>query len=261
MSGTSRRYWDAVAGTYQGTTHIRLDDFHYGPLVPGDRKLGLLPQPLAGRRCLELGCGGAQNSIYLAAQGARCTACDLSGGQLAAARRLIRESRTTVDLVQADLDHLPFRSEPSFDLVHSSYALPFVQAPEQVVREAARRLLPGGVLLLSTAHPLAMGEWVELDAGETGIFTRNYFQPEPDQRREGDAEETCRAVPISDLFDWCRAAGLVVEHLLEPRPPPRHRLDDRALREQAPYWSEDWLAQRDELSRIPFLVVIRAVKP
>lgn len=257
MSGTSRRYWDAIAGIYQGTTHIRLDDFHYGPLVPGDRELGLLPPRLVGCRCLELGCGGAQNSIYLAAQGARCVACDISGGQLAAAGQLIRESRAAVDLVQADLDHLPFRPEPSFDLVHSCYALPFVQEPERVVQEAARRLVSGGVLLLSTSHPLAMGEWVELDAGETGIFTRNYFQPDQDQRQEDDAEEICRAVPVSELFEWCRAAGLVTERLLEPRP----RLDNHGLRGQAPYWSEDWLERRDELSRVPFLVVIRAVKP
>jgi hypothetical protein len=106
-----------------------------------------------------------------------------------------------------------------------------------------------------------MGEWVELDEEETGIFTRDYFQPEQDWRREKDAEETCRAVPIGELFDWCRSAGLVVERLIEPRPHPRNQLSDRALREQAPYWSEDWLERRDELSRIPFLVIIRAVKP
>jgi len=261
MSRSSRRYWDAIAGAYQGTTRIRVDDFHYGPLVPGDRELGLLPPALAGCRCLELGCGGAQNSMYLARQGAACVACDLSGEQLAAARKLSREHCATVDLVQTDLDQLPFRPGPRFDLIHSCYALPFVQEPERVVREAALRLVPGGVFLLSTSHPLAMGEWVELDEGETGVFTRNYFHPDQDWRQEGDAEEICRAVPVSELFDWCRAAGLVVERLLEPRPPPRNLVSDRRLREQAPYSSEEWLERRDELSRIPFLVVIRAIKP
>ncbi len=261
MSQASRSYWDAIAGEYQRDIRIRVDDFHYGPLVPGDRELGLLPPDIAGLRCLELGCGGAQNSVYLATQGARCVACDLSGGQLATARRLNREYRTDVQLVQADLDALPFRSDASFDLVHSAYALPFLKEPERLIQAVADRLVSGGVFLLSTAHPLAMGEWLEVDEGETGIFTQNYFQPAKDWRQEGDAEEVCHAVPVSVLFGWLRSAGLVVDRLLEPSPQPRTVLSDRALREQAPYWSEDWLERRDELSRIPFLLVFRAVKP
>lgn len=261
MSGSSRGYWDAIAGEYQRDTRIRVDDFHYGPLVPGDRELGLLPAKVAGLRCLELGCGGAQNSLYLATQGAECVACDLSGGQLATARRLNREYRTEVQLVQADLDHLPFRADSRFDLVHSAYALPFVREPDKLIRAAAERLVSGGVLLLSTAHPLAMGEWLEVDDGETGIFTQNYFQPAKDWRQEGDTEEVCHAVPVSTLFGWVRSAGLVVDQLLEPAPQPRTVLSDRALREQVPYWSEDWQERRDELSRIPFLLVLRAIKP
>lgn len=260
MSRSSRGYWDAIAGEYQRETRIRVDDFHYGPLVPGDRELGLLPPAVAGLRCLELGCGGAQNSIYLASQGAHCVACDLSREQLATAQRLSLEYQTHVALVQADLDHLPFAAGPCFDLIHSGYALPFVQEPARLIRAAAERLVSGGVLLLSTSHPLAMGEWLEVDEGETGVFTQNYFQPAKDWRQEGETEEVCQAVPVSTLLEWFRAAGLVVERFLEPAPQPRSVLSDRALRDQAPYWSEDWLERRDELSRIPFLIVIRAVK-
>lgn len=255
-SSSSRRYWDAIAEEYRDTIRIRTDDLHYGPLVPGDRELGLLPRDVAGWRCLELGCGGAQNSIHLARRGGHCIACDLSGGQLAAARLLIAEHGVPVAVVQTDLDRLPFRSEARFDLIHSAYALPFVQNPERLVREAALRLAPGGILLLSTSHPLAMGEWVEIEEGETGVFTRDYFHPEQDRRRKDGAEEVCRAVPVGDLFAWCRAAGLHVENLIEPRPLP----DDRTIRREAPYWSEKWLDRREELARIPFLLVLRAVR-
>jgi SAM-dependent methyltransferase len=261
MSRSSRGYWDAIAGEYQRVTRIRVDDFHYGPLVPGDSELGLLPADVSGLRCLELGSGGAQNSVFLALRGARCTACDLSGGQLAAARKLAAEHHVDVGLVQANLDSLPFRPLPSFDLVHSCYALPFLDDPERMIRAVAELLVPGGMFVLSTSHPLGMGEWLEVDDGETGVFTQDYFDPPKDWRQQGEAEEVCQAVPLSTLFEWCRGAGLQVDRLLEPRPPARSVVSDRALRDAVPYWSKDWAARRDELSRIPFLTVLRATKP
>ncbi|NUR58122.1 MAG: methyltransferase domain-containing protein [Catenulispora sp.] len=48
----------------------------------------LLGADLAGRRVLEIGAGAAQCSRWLAAQGARAVACDLSFGQLSHARRI-----------------------------------------------------------------------------------------------------------------------------------------------------------------------------
>jgi len=51
----NRSYWDLLAPHYQEQTEISVDDFHYGPLLPGDRELGLLPASLDGLRCLELG--------------------------------------------------------------------------------------------------------------------------------------------------------------------------------------------------------------
>jgi SAM-dependent methyltransferase len=261
MTRSSRDYWDAIAGEYQRVIRIRVDDFHYGPLVPGDSELGLLPKDVSALRCLELGSGGAQNSVYLASRGARCVACDISGGQLAAAGKLAHEHRVSLDLVQANLDQLPFRSTPIFDVIHSCYALPFVDDPCKVIQAAADMLVPGGSFILSTSHPLSMGEWLEVDEGETGVFVQNYFRPATDWRQEGEAEEVCQAVPLSTLFQWCVDAGLVVERLLEPIPPSRSAVSDSVLRERVPYWSPDWAERRDALSRVPFLTVIRAVKP
>ena len=67
---SSARYWDDLADLYQKETRISTDDFHYGPLLPGDSILGLLP-PVPQRSCLEIGCGAGQNSIFLAKQGAQ----------------------------------------------------------------------------------------------------------------------------------------------------------------------------------------------
>ena len=32
-------YWNATADSYAERVTIRTDDFHYGPLIPGDRDL------------------------------------------------------------------------------------------------------------------------------------------------------------------------------------------------------------------------------
>ena len=38
-----RQYWDAISGTYRAITRIDAGDFHYGPLLAGERRLRLLP--------------------------------------------------------------------------------------------------------------------------------------------------------------------------------------------------------------------------
>ena len=83
-----RGYWDSLADEYARITRIRTDDFHYGPQIPGERELRLLSPLGPESSALELGCGGGQNSVWLAKKGVRCEALDVSEGQLAHARAL-----------------------------------------------------------------------------------------------------------------------------------------------------------------------------
>ena len=85
----TRKYWNSIAENYRVAINILSSEFHYGPLVPPDSQLNLLPENLKGLRCLELGCGAAQNSVYLAKQGAECVAADISEGQIGNAVLLI----------------------------------------------------------------------------------------------------------------------------------------------------------------------------
>ena len=256
----SRHYWDAIASTYQRETVISCQDVHYGPLIPGDRDLGLLPAEVAGMRCLEVGCGAGQNSISLSRRGAQCTAVDISAVQLRAGLRLARKHHVHVGFVQADMQALPFCSRPIFDLVLSAYALPFAPDPARCIRAMAAVLRPGGALVLSTAHPVAAGEWLEVD-GQPGIFLPSYFRPPPDRRRSAHGQAVCRALPLSSVFAWLTAAGLHVDALREPRALSVHRYTPGQLRARVPYWSPAWLALADELRRVPVVAVFRATKP
>jgi SAM-dependent methyltransferase len=261
---SSARYWNDLAEFYQKQTRISTDDFHYGPLLPGDSVLGLLPKafcrpdvPVRRFQCLELGCGAGQNSIFLAKQGAQCTAIDISEKQLEHGRRLTAAANVEVDFLCISIDDMGDLG--SFDLIHSSYALPFAADPAKVIADAAALLKPDGTLLLTTGHPLYAGEWLDIGDGEDGVFLPNYFQLEPDVRMSLD-DKTMNAAhywPISQVAEWMHAAGLVIERILEPAPMPIPEMSEKEILATVPYESADWRTLYPQLARIPVVVIFK----
>ncbi len=226
-------YWDSISERYRKDTRISCSDFHYGPLLAGDSELGLLPENVGSLKCLELGCGAAQNSIYLSKLGAKCTALDVSRKQLALGSALAAKAGVDIEFVQRGMEDLSCFSSSSFNLVHSSYALDFSSDPESVFRETGRILVPGGTFLFSTGHPLCSGEWIDLD-GDKGVFLKSYFNPEPDCRKDfGNISAVSRSYPIGWIISKLAENGLALDMLAEPR-----ALD--VPFENAPYWSPAW---------------------
>ena len=249
-----RSYWNATSRRYQRVMDISTDDFHYGPMLPGDSSLRILPETKPGMRALELGCGGGQNSVFLAKRGVVCDAFDISREQLAAARALAAREGVKVRFSIGRLDSWPRRFSGPYDLVHSSHAMEFANDPAAVVATAAKVLAPGGMLVISTVHPLYNGEWVDgvgedgSDGGK-GLFLKNYFLPPDDVRtRRGKPIVVSRAYPVSSWFKWMRAAGLEVTDIEEPPEAP----------DAAPYWNADWADNDGELSAIPATLIMAA---
>jgi SAM-dependent methyltransferase len=252
------RYWDGLAAEYQSATHISVDDFHFAPLVPGERELGLLPADLQGKRCLELGCGAGQNSIFLARQGAEAVAVDVSAAQVRHGQKLAKAQGVSVRFLQTDMEDLP-ADLGDFDLIHSAYGLPFAADPAGVVADCARRLRPGGTLLLSIGHPVYAGEWLELDEDERGLFLTNYFHPTPDVREgEGESESCAQAYPVSVAVDWILRAGLRLTALLEPQAVAMETLSEAERLARMPYYSAEWAEQAAELRKVPIVLILRA---
>lgn len=253
---SARKYWENAASDYGKLIRITTSDFHYGPLVPGDSELGLLPGTLEGQRCLELGGGAAQNSIYLAKHGALCTALDIAEGQIQRASELARSENVNVGLFAMEMEDISKDRFGSFDLIHSSYAISFTPSPEKVVKLCAEMLNPGGILLFSTGHPLFSGEWLELE-NEFGIFLQDYFEPVPDSRFAKDGSEIVRSAyyPLSETARWISEAGLLIERLLEPRPLPVGQ-----GKTDFPYSSKGWLSLYPKLAKIPVVAIFKCVK-
>lgn len=259
----NREYWDDLSDQYQKETHISTEDFHYGPLLPGDSQLRLLPRELKGMRALEIGCGAGQNSIYMARKGAECVALDVSRQQVEHGKKLARKTGMKVDFHVACMDELDPAQLGQFDMVHSTYALPFAEDPEQVIKKCAEMLKPGGLFLLTTGHPLHSGEWLDVDECEDGLFISDYFNLSPDARVSLDDPnmivQACYHT-ISQLASWLHDAGFMIDQLLEPVAMPIPEMSRKQIKERVPYWSDAWLENHDQLSRVPVVVIFRCVK-
>lgn len=227
-SRASRGWWDRNADEYQEEHGGFLGDdrFIWGPEGLDEAEAGLLgpADGLKGLDVLEVGAGAAQCSRWLAAQGARPVALDISHRQLRHALRIDTEARATglgpIALVQADATALPFR-DGSFDLACSAYgAIPFVADPVRVMREVHRVLRPGARWVFSVTHPI---RWAFPDEpGPEGLsVAASYFDRTP----YVEQDETGRAVYVEHhrtLGDRVRdvvAGGFRLLDLVEPEWP------------------------------------------
>jgi SAM-dependent methyltransferase len=151
----NRAWWDRDADAYHDEHGAFLGsaDFVWCPENLREADAHLLGD-VAGRTVLEVGCGAAMCSRWLVGQGARPVGFDLSAGMLRHARAQSDSSGTTVPLVQADAQHLPFR-DASFEVAFTAFgAVAFVADSAAVMREAARVLKPGGRWVFATTHPI-----------------------------------------------------------------------------------------------------------
>jgi SAM-dependent methyltransferase len=99
-----------------------------------------------GLDVVELGCGTAYVSAWLARRGARPVGVDVTPAQLDTARRCQAQSGLEFPLVEASAENVPL-PDASFDLALSEYGASIWCDPYRWVPEAARLLRPGGRLV------------------------------------------------------------------------------------------------------------------
>src|ERR1043166_33744 len=144
----NRVHWDARATEYvePGERAWARGQPTWGIWRVPDSELRVLPEDLAGKDAIELGCGTAYVSAWLARRGARVVGIDNSAGQLATARRLQGEYGLALTLIHGNAEQVPFR-DARFDLAISEYGACLWADPYRWVPEAARILRPGGALI------------------------------------------------------------------------------------------------------------------
>ena len=107
---------------------------------------------LAGRRVLDVGCGGGLLAEGMARRGARVTGIDLAPCALEVARLHALESGIVVDYRQIAAEALAEAEPGCFDLVTCLEMLEHVPDPPAIVAALARLVRPGGDVVCSTIN-------------------------------------------------------------------------------------------------------------
>ncbi|MEM9427750.1 MAG: class I SAM-dependent methyltransferase [Pseudomonadota bacterium] len=154
---TNRAYWNGMAGDWvaAGERLWALETPEWGIWGTPDAEAPLLPKGMKGLQAAELGCGTGYVSGWMARRGADVTGIDVSGNQLATARRLAAQHGAEIAFVEgnAEATGLP---AASFDFAVSEYGAAIWCDPAVWLREAHRLLKPGGRLAFLGNHPLAI---------------------------------------------------------------------------------------------------------
>ncbi len=94
---------------------------------------------------LDVGCGTGETSIYISkTYGSRVSAIDLHPSMIAHAKKRIQAQRVPVELIQGDIQDLPFEGG-QFDALFAESVTVFTEL-KRTLPEYARVLKPGGVL-------------------------------------------------------------------------------------------------------------------
>ncbi|MDW5417938.1 bifunctional 2-polyprenyl-6-hydroxyphenol methylase/3-demethylubiquinol 3-O-methyltransferase UbiG [Iodobacter sp. CM08] len=107
---------------------------------------------LAGKKILDVGCGGGILAEGLARQGAQVTGIDLAEKSLKVAKLHLFESKLEVDYRCIPVEQLATEEPESYDIVTCMEMLEHVPSPASVVAACARLVKPGGWVFFSTLN-------------------------------------------------------------------------------------------------------------
>lgn len=222
-------YTDADASRSWGETEITWGVWN----VPEDA-LGTLGD-VAGLDVIELGCGTAYVSAWLARRGARPVGIDVTPAQLATARRCQEAFGLTFPLVEASAEDVPLPAE-SFDLALSEYGASIWCDPHRWIPEAHRLLRPGGRLWFLRNSTLST-----LCAPDEGKPSETLQRA---QRGLGRIEWPGEIgvewqLPHGELFRLLRRTGFAVLDLVELYPPDE-AVDHVYYTTHSVDWSRRW---------------------
>lgn len=170
--------------------------------------------PLAGKRVLDIGCGGGILADAMARKGAEVLGIDLAGKALKVAQLHALEAQTQgVRYREVSAETLAAEQPESFDVVTCMEMLEHVPDPSSVVRACAALVKPGGHVFFSTINRNAKAFVFAIVGAEyiLNLLPRG-------------THEFAKFIKPSELAAYARAAGLDLAHTrgMEYNPLTRH---------------------------------------
>ena len=213
------------------------DAFSWGTYSLPELEIGALPASVDGMDVIELGCGTAYISAWLARMGAKPVGIDISPKQLATARAMQAQFGLVFPLHLGNAEDLPF-PDASFDLAISEYGASIWCDPAQWIPEAARVLRPGGQLVFlvnGVLVPLCSSPDESSDTPVNAQLRRPLFGMYGIEVTYDNAVDF--HLPHGQMIRLLRDSGFEIEQLIEPQPP----VDATARVETVPLaWARQW---------------------
>jgi SAM-dependent methyltransferase len=210
-------------------TNWALDEVSWGIWAVDDSELNVLGD-VHGLDVVELGCGTAYFSAWLAKLGARPVGVDPTPAQLETARRMMAKTGIEFPLVEADAAATGL-ADATFDLAVSEYGASIWADPYRWIPEASRLLRPGGRLVFlrnSTLVILCSAD--EIPAKEHLVNAQ--FGMYRFEWPEGGVEFH---LPHGAWIDLLRANDFEIERLVEVQAPA-----DAETHERYAYVTAEW---------------------
>jgi 2-polyprenyl-6-hydroxyphenyl methylase / 3-demethylubiquinone-9 3-methyltransferase len=192
FSALAHRWWDPTSEfrPLHEINPLRLA--HIEKLVGG----------IAGKRVVDVGCGGGILAEAMAGRGASVTGIDLADKPLKVAMLHAVETGSTVDYRLVAAETLAAEAPASFDIVTCMEMVEHVPDPASTVAACARLVKPGGWVFFSTINRNPKSFLLAIIGAEYVL-----------RLLPRGTHEYARFIRPSELAAHCRAAGLEVADL------------------------------------------------
>ncbi len=158
---------------------------------------------LAGKKVVDIGCGGGILSEAMAQRGAQVTGIDMGEAPLAVAQLHQLESGVPVEYRKITAEALAEEQAGQYDVVTCMEMLEHVPDPASVIRACHRLVKPGGQVFLSTINRNPKAYLFAIVGAE--YLLRLLPRGTHDFRK---------VIRPSELGSWCRDAGLTVQDII-----------------------------------------------
>lgn len=156
---------------------------------------------LAGKKVLDVGCGGGILAESMAVRGADVTGIDMGEANLQVARLHLLETGQQVHYQRIPVEELARELPGHFDVVTCMEMLEHVPDPSSIVRACAALVKPGGTVFFSTINRNPKAYLMAVVGAEYLL-----------RLLPKGTHDYAKFIKPSELAGWMRDAGLDLDH-------------------------------------------------